>query len=52
MYQVFFRDKHVNEISDALELFHHRDDIRGLFEQIISSKNTPAGSVNVILVMN
>ncbi len=43
-----FRDKHVNEISDALELFHHRDDIRGLFEQIISSKNTPAGSVNVI----
>lgn len=44
-----FKDKHVSEISDALELFHHRDDIKGVFEQIINSRNTPSGIVNVIL---
>ena len=44
-----FRDKHVSEISDALELFHHRDDIKSVFEQIINSRNTPSGMVNVIL---
>lgn len=44
-----FKDKHVSEISDALELFHHRDDIKGVFEQIINSRNTPSGMVNVIL---
>ena len=44
-----FKDKHVNEISDALELFHHRDDIRGIFEHVLTTRDTPSGVVNVVL---
>lgn len=43
-----FRDKHVNEVSEALELFHHRRDIRGIFEHIISTKKPTNGRVEVV----
>ena len=43
-----FRDKHVNEVSEALELFNQRKDIRGIFEHIISTRNTTNGQVEVV----
>lgn len=43
-----FRDKHVNEVSEVLELFHHRKDVRGIFEHIINTKNTTNGRVEVV----
>lgn len=43
-----FRDKHVNEVSEVLELFHHRRDIRNIFEHIINTRNTTDGRVNVV----
>ena len=43
-----FKDKHVNEVSEALELLHHRRDIRGIFEHIINTRNTTNGRVEVV----
>ena len=43
-----FRDKHVNEVSEALELFNQRKDIRGIFEHIINTRNTTDGRVEVV----
>ncbi len=43
-----FRDKHVNDVSEALELFHHRRDIRGIFEHIINTKKSTNGRVEVV----
>ena len=43
-----FRDKNVNEVSEALELFNQRKDIRGIFEHIINTRNTTNGRVEVV----
>lgn len=43
-----FRDKNVNEVSEALELFNQRKDIRGIFEHIINTKSTTNGRVEVV----
>lgn len=43
-----FRDKNVNEVSEALELFNQRKDIRGMFEHIINTRNTTNGRVEVV----
>lgn len=43
-----FRDKHVNEVSEALEMFHQRKDIRGIFEHIITTRKSTNGKVEVI----
>ncbi|WP_291258624.1 heat-inducible transcriptional repressor HrcA [Fusobacterium sp.] len=43
-----FKDKHVNEVSEALELFHHRKDIREIFEHIINTKKSINGRVEVV----
>ncbi len=43
-----FRDKHVNEVSEVLELFHHRRDIREIFEHIINTKKPTNGRVEVV----
>lgn len=43
-----FRDKHVNEVSEVLELFHHRKDVRGIFEEIINTRSTTNGRVEVV----
>ena len=32
-----------------MELFHHRDDIRGIFEHVLTTRDTPSGVVNVVL---
>lgn len=44
-----FKGKHVNEVSEALELFHQRKDIKAIFEQLVATRDVPDGSVNVIL---
>ena len=44
-----FKDRHVNEIFEALELFHHRDDMKNIFQEIINTRNSTNGEVNVIL---
>lgn len=43
-----FRDKNVNEVSEALELFNQRKDIREIFEHIINTRNTTNGRVEVV----
>ena len=43
-----FRDKHVNEVSEVLELFHHRKDVRGIFEHIINTRKSTNGRVEVV----
>lgn len=43
-----FRDKNVNEVSEALELFNQRKDIRGILEHIINTRNTTNGRVEVV----
>ncbi|MGK4199460.1 heat-inducible transcriptional repressor HrcA [Fusobacterium sp. HC1336] len=43
-----FRDKNVNEVSEALELFNQRKDIRGIFEHIINTRSTTNGRVEVV----
>lgn len=43
-----FRDKNVNEVSEVLELFHHRKDIKLLFEQVVKNRDSSYGKVNVI----
>lgn len=43
-----FKDKNVNDISEALELFHHRKDIKLLFEQVVKSRENSLEKVNVI----
>lgn len=43
-----FKDKNVNDISEALELFHHRKDIKILFEQVVKSRENSLEKVNVI----
>ena len=44
-----FKDKHVNEVSDVLELFHKKKDIKDIFEDIVKARETTYGKVNVIL---
>lgn len=43
-----FRDKNVNDISETLELFNQRRDVRGIFEHIINTRNTINGRVEVV----
>ncbi|MGX6591271.1 heat-inducible transcription repressor HrcA [Cetobacterium ceti] len=44
-----FKDKHVNEVSDILELFNKKKDIKEIFEEVVKSRHTNYGEVNVIL---
>ncbi|GAA6324632.1 heat-inducible transcriptional repressor HrcA [Fusobacterium ulcerans] len=43
-----FKDKNVNEVSEVLELFHHRKDIKLLFEQLVKNRDSSYGKVNVV----
>lgn len=43
-----FKDKNVNEVSEVLELFHHRKDVKLLFEQLVRNRDSSYGKVNVV----
>lgn len=43
-----FRDKNVNEVSEVLEMFNHKNNIKNLFEHIVNSRVNQAGKVSVV----
>ncbi len=44
-----FKDKNVSDVLDVLELFNKKKDVKEIFEDIINSRDTEEGHVNVIL---
>lgn len=44
-----FKDKQVSEVSHAIDLFHHGENVKTLIKGIIMSKNPPPNSVQVLL---
>ncbi len=43
-----FKDRNVNEVLDVLEMFNQQEEVKGLFGEIINSKEHIEGKVNVI----
>lgn len=44
-----FRDKNVNDVMDVLEMFNEERDMKGFFEEVLSTRETIENKVNVIL---
>lgn len=44
-----FKDKNVSDVLDVLELFNKKKDIKEIFEEMVNSRPTLDGKVNVIL---
>lgn len=43
-----FRDKNVNEVSEVLEMFNHKNNIRNAFEHIVNTRTNQVGRVSVV----
>lgn len=44
-----FKDKNVSDVLDVLELFNKKKDVKEIFEEMVNSRHTEEGQVNVIL---